>query len=203
MSDKPVIITGSAYLNPSNIAGAGGTLLYPESRVILFNPGLNLSIEREGRRNRVIRLPDSKATLTLPLRGGDAATLAMLQEAFTDDGLSYAPFGSGAVKTYNDMPDNRILVIPDDAADSSRPGFRKYLFFAAAQLDPDSASIIAYAPNEPDFPEDCILLASEPANMTAGKRPWLRGTAAEIVAEFGSNLNTFTTEEEPPPPPEP
>ena len=198
MTDYPVIITGTAYLNPNDITGAGGTVLYPESRILIFNPGLNLSVEREGRRNRVIRLPDSKATLTVPLRGGDEATLTMLQEAFTDDGLGYAPFGDGAVKTYNDMPSNRILVVPDDAADATRPGWRKYLFFAAAQLDPDSASIIAYTPDEPDFPEDCILLASEPANMTAGKRPWLRGTAAAIVAEYGANLNTFTTEETPP-----
>lgn len=200
MSEYPVVITGQAYLNPSNITGVGGTPLYPESRLMIFNPGLNLEVMREGRRNRVIRLPDGKATLMLPLRGGDAATLTMLQEAFTDDGLSFAPFGAGAVKPYNDMPDNRILIVPEDAADSSRPGWRKYLFFAAAQLDPDSGAIMAYAQNEPDFPEDCILLASEPANLTAGKRPWLRGTAAEIVAEFGSNLNTFTTEEEPPAP---
>jgi len=196
----PVKITGKAYLNPSGITGAGGTLLYPESRLILFNPGMNLEIMREGRRNRVVRLPDSKATLTLPVRGGDNATVKMLQEAFTDDGVSFAPFGAGAVKTYNDMPANRILVIPDDAADASRPGFRRYLFFCAAQLDPDSGSIIAYSEDGPDFPEDCILVASEPADLTAGKRPWLRGTAAEIVAEYGANLNTFTTEEDPPSP---
>lgn len=200
MSDPAAgFITGRVFLNPTSIAG-GGTELFPENRVVYFSPGLNLEIKREGRRNRVIRNPDSEATLTLPLRGGDAATMELLQGAFTDDGLGMAPFGAGTVKPYQDMPDSRILVIPDDAADSSRPGWRKYLFFCAAQLHPNTGAIIAYSPDEQHWPEDCILVASMPPNLTAGKRPWLKRTAAEIVAEYGSNLNTFTTEESPPAP---
>ena len=187
------IITGNAYLNPTSITGAGGTQLFPESRAIYFNPGLNLEIEREGRRNRVVRNPDGVATLMLPLRGGDAETIKMLQRAFTDDGLGMAPFGAGSVKPYDDMPSSRILIVPDDAASAAGAGWREYVFFCAAQLHPDTGSMIVWAPGEQHVPEDCILIASEPADLTPGKRPWLRKTAAEIVAEYGSGLNSFTT----------
>lgn len=188
----PPMITGRVFLNPTAIDGSGGTELFPESRLVIFNPGLNLRIARAGRRNRVQRDPDSEATLTLPLRGGEAAVLKMLQEAFSSDGLTFAPFGSGTVKPYQDMPENRLLVIPDDSG-SGRPGEYGYLFLCAAQLHPDSGSIIAWSEGDQHWPEDCILIASEPVNLTTGKRPWLRGKASQIVAEYGSNLNSFTT----------